>query len=143
MKIGVWIEGEAPELGVNLERLGRALQREFGADKEGVSNEGGDGLSADIFRKVWNRITPKAREAMKSLFANSAGLTKEQIVESVDLLADTRDLGGALSSIARVCKALKVPHNQEAIYRKHDESDGRVLYRLTDAARECLAEYIP
>ena len=143
MKITIAVGGEPQEVAVGLERMGRAIRNEFGLHSAGeTSHPPEQQLNAEVLRKVWSRITQKARNAMRALWERPEGLTKEEIVEADSLLTNTRDLGGALSSIARVCKALKVPNNQQAIYGKHEAPDGRVLYQLTDTARELLTEFI-
>jgi len=80
---------------------------------------------------VWEKITVKAKRALLYI-ATHDGCTKEEIVNGLGgLLTDTRDLGGALSSVSRRCKALLF--NLNVIYEKVETANGPRYYMADDA----------
>jgi hypothetical protein len=133
VKVTVSVEGEPFEVADGLLRLGSALRSAF-ADGEADVTLGSE-FDQALMSRVWNRITEKAKGALRAMLDHPNGVTKEEIVDIVSALSNTRDLGGALSSINRVCKGLKVPDYQMAIYYRQESSDGQVLYILSDVAR--------
>lgn len=91
---------------------------------------------------VWEKITAKAKRALLYI-ATHDGCTKENIVQGLGgVLNDTRDLGGALSSVSRRCKSLYF--NLNVIYEKQETATGPRYYMAESAAEaiKLLAEHI-
>jgi len=107
-----------------------------------VENEPGDGNPAkgspstqsrpkNYVDLVWGKITKKAQEALLYIANNNDGCTKEAIVKGTSL-TNTRDLGGALSSVSRRCKALHFDLN--VIYEKVVTAKGELYVMGDDTA---------
>ena len=90
----------------------------------------------NFMQAVWSKITPKAKKALLFIANHHEGCTKEEIVAGVDELKDTRDLGGALSSVSRRCKALLFA--PDVVYVKVPTANGGEQYVTDEQTAELI-----